>query len=439
MKRLTCEMCGSTDLIKQDGVFVCQSCGCKYSVEEAKKMMIEGVVEVTGTIKVDNTEKIEKMLINARRAFSDGKYSEAQSLFGQVLNEETENAEAILYQGLALGWQGNTVRYTIDKAGDAAERAIKVFHAQKGDGKEFEHFFMKALNEITELGFALSNLCEKKRDETIKKGEQRMEDLKRLLSSGGDPAYIIREVDRLKPMITEEYNKYRKINDTSLLNALSVYATVIGMIGNTEIYDKQTYLSLNKSVTLFANKATLQETVDTVKSLLVAINVYIKRVTDKEEEEKKKAIEAYWENHKEEKQKLEEEKVQLTEERSNLDKKEKDYRSQINSLNTKMINRVPAEEERDGIRKRISELRTERSNLGFFKGKEKKEIDAQIEELEKASSQLDDVISDQRTRQREACKEEIKRVEILVKPIPERIKEIDDRIVAIEEELTKSR
>lgn len=41
MKQLTCEMCGSTDLIKQDGVFVCQSCGCKYSVEEAKKMMIE--------------------------------------------------------------------------------------------------------------------------------------------------------------------------------------------------------------------------------------------------------------------------------------------------------------------------------------------------------------------------------------------------------------
>lgn len=25
MKQLTCEMCGSTDLMKQDGVFVCQS------------------------------------------------------------------------------------------------------------------------------------------------------------------------------------------------------------------------------------------------------------------------------------------------------------------------------------------------------------------------------------------------------------------------------
>lgn len=37
MKQLTCEMCGSTDLMKQEGVFVCQSCGCKYSVEEARK------------------------------------------------------------------------------------------------------------------------------------------------------------------------------------------------------------------------------------------------------------------------------------------------------------------------------------------------------------------------------------------------------------------
>lgn len=37
MKKLVCEMCGSSDLIKQDGLFVCQYCGAKYSVEEAKK------------------------------------------------------------------------------------------------------------------------------------------------------------------------------------------------------------------------------------------------------------------------------------------------------------------------------------------------------------------------------------------------------------------
>lgn len=46
MKKLTCEMCGGNDLIKQDGVFVCQNCGTKYTVEEAKKMMKEVVDKV---------------------------------------------------------------------------------------------------------------------------------------------------------------------------------------------------------------------------------------------------------------------------------------------------------------------------------------------------------------------------------------------------------
>lgn len=44
-------MCGSTDLIKQDGVFVCQSCGCKYSVEEAKRMIKDISKEVKSATK----------------------------------------------------------------------------------------------------------------------------------------------------------------------------------------------------------------------------------------------------------------------------------------------------------------------------------------------------------------------------------------------------
>ena len=72
MKRMVCEMCGGTDLIKQDGVFVCQSCGTKYSVEDAKKMMVEidGTVEVTGTVKVDTTESVKNYLNLAWEAYT---------------------------------------------------------------------------------------------------------------------------------------------------------------------------------------------------------------------------------------------------------------------------------------------------------------------------------------------------------------------------------
>lgn len=54
-------MCGGTDLIKQDGVFVCQYCGTKYSVEEARKMMIDGTVDVQGTVKIDNSAFVQKI------------------------------------------------------------------------------------------------------------------------------------------------------------------------------------------------------------------------------------------------------------------------------------------------------------------------------------------------------------------------------------------
>ena len=66
MKQLTCEMCGGTDLLKQDGVFVCQTCGCKYSVEEARKMM----GEVSSTpVEVKNAAQLENLLNLAKSSF----------------------------------------------------------------------------------------------------------------------------------------------------------------------------------------------------------------------------------------------------------------------------------------------------------------------------------------------------------------------------------
>ena len=41
MKAIVCEMCGSNDLIKRDGVYICQNCGTKYTVEEAKNLLVE--------------------------------------------------------------------------------------------------------------------------------------------------------------------------------------------------------------------------------------------------------------------------------------------------------------------------------------------------------------------------------------------------------------
>ena len=97
MKQLTCEMCGSTDLMKQDGVFVCQSCGCKYSVEEAKKMMVEGTVEVQGTVKVDTSGELANLYQIARRAKDDNNGENAAKYYDMILVKDPSSWEATFY------------------------------------------------------------------------------------------------------------------------------------------------------------------------------------------------------------------------------------------------------------------------------------------------------------------------------------------------------
>ena len=90
-------MCGGTELIKQDGAFVCQNCGMKYSVEEAKKMMIEGTVDVQGTVKVDNTAFVERYLQNAHRALMKEDWEEVEKYYNLVEQNAPDNMEAVFF------------------------------------------------------------------------------------------------------------------------------------------------------------------------------------------------------------------------------------------------------------------------------------------------------------------------------------------------------
>lgn len=98
MKKLTCEMCNSTDVVKQDGFFVCQSCGTKYTVEEAKKMMVEGKVDVSGsTVKIDTSDELKKLYDLAHRAKADGNSENAQKYYEQIITMDPDSWEANFY------------------------------------------------------------------------------------------------------------------------------------------------------------------------------------------------------------------------------------------------------------------------------------------------------------------------------------------------------
>lgn len=120
MKRLACEMCGGTDLIKQDGVFVCQNCGMKYSVEDAKKMMIEGTVDV----KVDNSHMIENYLEMANNAYDSSNEAEAESYCNKIIEIDPSNYQAWMLKGKASGWQSTLQNSRVPEAISAFLKGI---------------------------------------------------------------------------------------------------------------------------------------------------------------------------------------------------------------------------------------------------------------------------------------------------------------------------
>lgn len=101
MKSIVCEMCGSQNLLKQDGVYVCQSCGTKYTVEEAKNLIIEGTVDVSGsTVKVDNTDALTNLRKLAARAREMGNTESAAKYYEMIAMQEPNDWEAGFYSVL---------------------------------------------------------------------------------------------------------------------------------------------------------------------------------------------------------------------------------------------------------------------------------------------------------------------------------------------------
>ena len=83
---MVCEMCGSNDIVKKDGIYVCQHCGTKYTVEEARKLL--------GTVRIDKTDETEKLLVLARRARSEENSENAAKYYGMVLQQNPDSWEA---------------------------------------------------------------------------------------------------------------------------------------------------------------------------------------------------------------------------------------------------------------------------------------------------------------------------------------------------------
>lgn len=87
MKAIVCEMCASNDVVKQDGFYVCQSCGTKYTPDDAKKLMVE----------IDNSEKLENYRKLARDARKTGDTEGAAKYYDLMRQLDPDDWEPYFY------------------------------------------------------------------------------------------------------------------------------------------------------------------------------------------------------------------------------------------------------------------------------------------------------------------------------------------------------
>lgn len=321
MKALVCEMCSSPNLIKKDGMYVCENCGTRYTVEEARKMMIDGTVDVQGTVKVDNSAFVQKYLANARRAKQKEDWEEVEKYYNMVEQNDPSNIEAIFYS--AYGKAKSTLVDADIYKRQAAFKVLKNCISIIDDRYQVNR---RAENEIV-----INNMAD---------------DLASMICS--------------EFVYTEKTNGYGfktdNRNETYVLFGSLIYAFKAA-IDNIKKIDDQPFLHA-ASIRLYRVAG------------LTGIGIWnqtVQRWIDEEKREleasKAKAISAYWSEH--------------TEEKAALDQERESLSAKVENLNAE-ISSLPEVKAKAQIEAKIGALQQKKSALGLFKGKEKKALQEQI-------------------------------------------------------------
>lgn len=483
MKKIVCDLCEGTEFKKENGKFMCLGCGTQYSLEEAKSMMreVEGdstPVGVTPAAPVGNPNQaqIDNLLLLATNAFSASNNQEAESYCNRAIELDATSYKAWFLKGKAIGWSSTLGNNRIEEASHSFCQAIDF-----APEEEKEELKTQAVDELKKLGLACislrkdnfakdpttSNLNGFKNDRLVL-----LSSLTVLLTHGNAVGMPEGYEDQIATMMNE-----------SAVAAFNMVRTAWGGVEHPSDKDLTTYLDWLGNIesllrqAIDASNADDEEDIVRYKNLAIVLEEPIGKHSDeryydefwqefkwrnsksltsaavesrrkqakeardkaaeleakaaekkaeeerKAEEEKQARIKAYWDAHAEEKASLEAEQKELTEKASKL-------KTEIDSLDAQLAEKVPSENEVDDLLSQIKGLEEKKSKLGFFAGKEKKQIAEQVSTLQ---GRVDSLKGKAETeRQEKDAPLKAKKEELSVD-----LEQVTKRITAIETEFTK--
>lgn len=410
MKKFVCELCQEGTLIKKDGLYVCQSCGTSYTLEDARKLLVDvpdtEVSEAAQPAAAAEPEapkrsaELENLYELARRARKEDNSANGAKYYGMVLVQDPSSWEANFYSVYytsmgctianiesAASNVANCIPSALDlikKKVDPSEQEAAVRQIANDSGRIANMFAVGAYNAFT--NFSAEYRANYWGD-----------------FSGRVGAAVLIEV-ALGQGILDRWPEEE-------------WACLVAREVQSKGQSVCRTLDEGLRVSGIFGKSNLEKAINTVRSAVSDIgssaDKKLDKIRTKKRQEEAAAREAYWAEHAEQKEALEKEK-------EDLNAKSKELLSQIQTLRGKK-QEVPSVRKVSELRDRSNELSAQMNGLGLFKGKEKKELQQRIEQIRQEINALSSKV----TEEQAPIEEEIRDLEKQMSRMKARILEID--------------
>lgn len=488
MGKICCELCGG-DIIKENDVFVCQKCGCKYSKDEVKKMI--GVTGDNASNEGAANQTQLSNLIKLAKAALDGKnLTEAERLANQALTIKADCYEALIIKARSIYYQADETKSRMLEAFNCYMLAFESLD-EASKGLKRDELYSEIIHALEiETSFWVDLIKSKRPSETtVSNAKKVFSEALSMVQTAGDKLGINPKnakvsltngfIDKVSATaystwrevvgynyfreslrdcgehwklygrdITEEFrpsdDTFQTFNEetdqlvdimsfaVALVNSetdlevaealCSNMAFYLQLARNSVSFDRYEHMSpydcyhyyevrhywnseakarMDKQIAKWSNERDKYERLAKEQKAKLAAEKKAKEAA-----EAKARFDAYWAEHKAEKEELEREKAALFEQKTSLKSD---------------IEKVPGKDLIDNLQRKIDALRKEKSELGLFKFKEKKELE------QKMTIELARLFDAKKKREEE------------VAPLQSKLNQIEKRIANIINELAKDR
>lgn len=461
MAALVCDLCGGKLVMGSGGIAICDSCGMEHSADRMK----EKVQEIKGTVRVDNSHMVDNWMKMGTSAAQAGNNKEAYEYFTKVIEVDPNNWRAIFEKGKAGAWQSTLGNLRISELYQGIKMALETIEGLNLSEEELisiKNEFAVALfninNAITDLmDQNLSNLDDKYFDSHW---DQMWETRQRYITNVTqleDALTLI--VDFTDDLSKSNVIEFKKRMCSDLRNACSSiqYWTSysqdsLGYLG-FKPNEKQQYL--DKYWKLIDEIREVEPSYGTDKwsypdpfgpgfHMSDEIYNYWKRKDAEHQEQKRKAaakkrFDDYWKEHAEEREQYEARIIEIEAEIKRINSQYYQYDAQISEIKKDLKQSVPAESQLFAIKKQQSDLNEQKSKLGIFAGKQKKQLQEQIDALQPQIANIEESIRHQRKSIQDDVSARVTSVESQRKPLKDQINKLEEEKRRINTELTKAR